>query len=277
MISNSMIGLLSKLLDDYFSRGSIVSILMSAGVPGNEPRKRDGQELNKAQLITEWLRRVNQENAGASSVVLGGILRSLLENDSRRRNDLGPSERAELEARLAESGLRYLNGGTLLPVLMTGGATPTLEELLRTHKFPAVLEEFNRATGNVQTDPRQAVLAAATILEAVCREYVVLHPALTMPNDQSLIPLYKVVRDNLGLDSATAADNDLKRTLGGLATVVDGIAALRTHASAAHAQRTSASQYVLSPPKARLAVQAAHTVVTFIIETWEECDPRPCR
>jgi|GEM_PF-5718788 len=151
MIPNPIIGLLANLLDRYFTRGDIVSILMAAGVPGEEPRRRrDGQELNKAQMVTEWLQRVNRENAAGSLAVLGRILRSLLEVDRRRRGDLDESERGDLNARLAESDLRYMNGGLLVPVVMTGGATPALQELLQARDFPGVLAEFNRATENVQ-------------------------------------------------------------------------------------------------------------------------------
>jgi hypothetical protein len=54
----------------------------------------------------------------------------------------------------------------------------------------------------------------------------------------------------------------------GLLGVVGGIGALRTHASSAHgAGRTT---YRFEPRHARLAVHAAHTIVTFTLESWDK-------
>ena len=71
----------------------------------------------------------------------------------------------------------------------------------------------------------------------------------------------------LGLNPALVPDDDIRRILSGLASVVDGIGALRTHASSAHGHGSQG--YELGPRQARLAVHAAHTLCLFVIETWE--------
>lgn len=67
----------------------------------------------------------------------------------------------------------------------------------------------------------------------MCREYVA-EENLTLPGDQSLHPLWKIVQKHLGLSPAGAHDDDLKKILGGLASVVDGVGAFRTHVGSAH-------------------------------------------
>ncbi len=51
-----------------------------------------------------------------------------------------------------------------------------------------------------------------------------------------------------------------------LSRLVDGIGALRTHASSAHG--AGKKQYKLEPRHARLAIHSAHTVTLFILESW---------
>jgi hypothetical protein len=48
---------------------------------------------------------------------------------------------------------------------------------------------------------------------------------------------------------------------------VDGLGALRTHVGSAHGRGRQA--YRTSPRHARLAVHAAHTLTTFVLETWD--------
>ena len=174
---------------------------------------------------------------------------------------------------LATHGLRYIRGGTILSTL-SSGAPKTVAALIKDKQFPAVVDEFGRATSNVETVPREAASAAANILEAICKEYIVQHPHIQMPAKQDLSSVFNVVRRDLGFDPSAIEDDDLRQILGGMFSAVNGIAALRTHASSAHAQNTSKRCYKLAPRHARLAVNAAHTVLAFILETWEYRDQK---
>lgn len=88
------------------------------------------------------------------------------------------------------------------------------------------------------------------------------------PTKQDLQGLWKTVRDSLGLDTKIIEDEDLKRILSGLYSITDGIGALRTHASSAHG--AGRKIYRLQPRHARLAINAAHTLTMFILESWDE-------
>ncbi|MGF6408385.1 abortive infection family protein [Paraburkholderia sp. MM5482-R1] len=143
----------------------------------------------------------------------------------------------------------------------------TLETMLSTFDYAAVDEEFNRALSNLESEPREAVSAASNILESFCKVYIA-DNGLEMPAKQDLKAVWSVVRKHLGFDASLVADQDLQTILTGLLAVVEGIGALRTHASSAHG--AGKTGYRLEPRHARLAIHAAHTVVLFGLETWDK-------
>ena len=91
---------------------------------------------------------------------------------------------------------------------------------------------------------------------------------LPKPLKQDLQNVWKVVRGDLGFDTKLVQDNDLKRVLSGILSIVDGIGAFRTHASSAHGE--GRKLYKLKPRHARLAINSAHTIALFVLETWDE-------
>ena len=85
------------------------------------------------------------------------------------------------------------------------------------------------------------------MLEAICKEYIIHHPSIEQPRQQDLAGVWNAVRNELKLDPKAVEDDDLRRVLGGLGSVVDGLAAYRTHASSAHSQDTSKRRYKMQP------------------------------
>lgn len=88
-----------------------------------------------------------------------------------------------------------------------------------------------------------------------------------MPKRQDLRSVWDVVRRDLGFDPSKVEEQDLKEILSGMFSAVNGISALRTHASSAHG--AGRKRYRLEARHARLAVHAAHTLVVFVIESWD--------
>jgi hypothetical protein len=166
---------------------------------------------------------------------------------------------------LAKNRLEYRQGGIILGANVS---TPTrsLETILHNRDIGALNNEFERALSNIEGDPPAAVTAACAIIEAFCRVYIE-DEHLDLPSEQSIKPLWKIVQKHIGFDPSQLADDDLKRILTGLASVVDGIGALRTHVGSAHGR--GLKSYKPSPRHARLAYHAAHTLVTFALETWD--------
>jgi len=146
------------------------------------------------------------------------------------------------------------------------GPTASLHELMRRRDIPAVKDEINRALKNVETDPPAAITAACATLESLFKT-IIADEALDLPADQSVLPLWKVVQGCLNLDPAKATDPQLKKMLGGLASVVHGIAELRSAVGSAHGRGPGAN--AIEPRHARLAIHSAHTVVVFVLESWK--------
>lgn len=240
------------------THASLDSLFMYAAAPGDPP---DGSKHVKA---LEWLRRVNKDEAVEPLAVLGRLIEGYMETPLNHWDDGGDREKKVL----AQCKLQYVDGGKVTSAVMPLAApSRTLEMMLSTFDYAAVDEEFNRALSNLESEPREAVSAAGNILESFCKIYIA-DNGLEMPAKQDLKAVWTVVRRHLGFDARQVADQDLQTILTGLLAVVEGIGALRTHASSAHGAGKTA--YRLEPRHARLAIHAAHTVVLFGLETWEK-------
>jgi hypothetical protein len=192
--------------------------------------------------------------------------RGIYEVDNSYRTEDQEAGRKKIRAVLARYRLSYHTGGL---VLGAANALPTksLTEVLKDRDLFEVDKEFERSLAHVQSDPPASVAAACSILESLFKVYIG-DNGLEMPNDQSLKPLWKTASKHLGFDPSVVEDEDLKKILSGMTSVVDGIRSLRTHRSTAHGQ--GRRPYRIQSRHARLAIHASHTLVTFVLETWDE-------
>ncbi len=270
-IPSALIAVVAELVAYAETHATLDSLFMYADAAGEPPQ---GSKPAKAQ---EWLRNTNKLSNDPLTVV-GRIISGYMDDPEM---DAGSKisewqtsyeyklQKRELvrkvEAVLARNGLHYLTGGHITK----GGLAPSkkLSELIQGRDMPAIHREFERAMETVDAKPREAVSAASNILESIFKIYIE-DNNLAMPDKQDLQPVFKVVRSHLGLDPNTVADLDLQKIITGLFSIVDGIGALRTHAGSAHSE--GRKSYKLEPRHARLAVSAAHTVATFVIETWDK-------
>lgn len=270
-IPPALLAIVSDLVSAAETHASINSLFMYADAPGEPP---EGSKHVKAQ---EWLRSVNKVHPEPLSV-LGAIISKYLEDPVMAADYVPPRYTTEdeytlkkrdnvrkIERVLANNGLQYRVGG----FITGGGLAPSksLGQLIKGREMPAIHREFDRAMETVEGKPREAVSAASNILESIFKTYIE-DNGLRMPEKQDLQPVFKVVRADLGLDPASIEDQDLQRIITGLFSIVDGIGALRTHAGSAHSEGRKG--YKLESRHARLAVNAAHTVATFVMETWDK-------
>ena len=244
------------------SHASLDGLFTYAGAPGDPP-----QGSKPAKALT-WLRLANKDANTNPIAVIGRLIETYMEESLDPDNTWDQhklEDRARIAKVLAECELQYLRGGKVVGAL--GAPSRTLEEFIRDRDTSSIDQEFNRALANVEVNPREAVSAASNILESVCKIYVS-DEGLEMPAKQDLKPVWTVVRKHLGFDPGALEDQDLQQILSGLISMVDGIGALRTHASSAHGAGRKA--YKLEPRHARLAVHSAHTVALFILESWRK-------
>ncbi|WOI57490.1 abortive infection family protein [Palleronia sp. LCG004] len=131
--------------------------------------------------------------------------------------------------------------------------------------------DLDRATRNAEDDPEDAVTAACSTLEAVCRSIIV-ELGLELPAKKDVSALVRAVQEPLGLspgrtDLPDLIASDIRKVLSGLTTATEGIGALRTHGGDAHGRERGHRR--IDPRIARLAIHASSTIALFLIETWE--------
>jgi hypothetical protein len=244
------------------------NLFFHADAPGDPP---EGSKPVKTQA---WLRRINKESENPL-VALGKLIECYMEipeQDEGENTFFGsPSGnpkkelKEKLESILSRCNLTYMSGGYVSDG--SSASSRSLAELIKGRDIPAIDTEFNRALSNVNSEPREAVSAACNILESIFKTYIS-DENLILPQKQDLQNVWKVVRADLGFDPSLVQDDDLKKVLSGILSVVDGIGAFRTHASSAHGE--GRKLYKLKPRHARLAIHSAHTLALFVLETWDE-------
>ena len=120
-----------------------------------------------------------------------------------------------------------------------------------------------------------AVTAACSTIESMCRS-ILLELGIPLPQRKDISALYKAVREPLGIspDRSNLAQeivDDVRKVLSGLATAIEGIGALRTHAGDAHGRERGFRR--IDARIARLAIHSASTVALFLLETWQQKYP----
>jgi hypothetical protein len=166
----------------------------------------------------------------------------------------------------------------LITKIESGRAPPALSRLSGTAdilNFDTVSRDLERALESVHRDPESAVTSACSTVESVCRS-ILIELGDELPAKKDIKGLFNAVKKPLALspdrtDIDPEIADDVRKILGGLATVVEGIGALRTHGGDAHGRERG---YVRMDARiASLAINAASTVALFLIETWQKKFP----
>lgn len=269
-IPTRMIGLLSEVLPDRYTKAQLESLFLYSGAPEEVP---DG---SKATMVQSWLRDVNLCSA-APLAVLGTILDDFFENRAPRDTvylDSSVDYLAKFEANkrrinetLTREGLTYIRGGNIVK----GGAVSTLslDDSVKRHGLKSVDIEIQRALSQIEQDPHAAAQYAGNVLEASLKAYLD-HHKKTYGDHDTLAELWKVAAEQIGLRPVDWDNKDLKRIASGLNNVVDGIAHLRNAKSGAHGKSEAQRRNItIKPRHARLAIHAAHTVAAYVLELIE--------
>lgn len=246
----------------YYSHDRLNTLFLESGAPGEPP---EGNCVRKCQW---WLKRCNSDPHVDAFSVLGKILEDFMEIEIEGigyDQEIRSKGQERVKRILAKYSLSYHQGGQILGG-SAGIPSKSLKEMLEGRDFISIDAEFQRAIKSVESDSATGITAACSIIESLCKVYIE-DEDLEMPTKQNIKNLWKVVSKSLGLDPRKIADQDITRILSGYASVVDGIGALRTHTSSAHGRGRKA--YRLEPRHARLAINAAHTLVSFVLETWD--------
>lgn len=277
-----VLAVLVDVLIESYSWSVLGTEFTTAGAPGEAP-----QGSGKAARCMAWLRRANAEAPDDALPLLGRLLHRFMEevlSDTQVwSEELGEmlaspaTRRAGLRDRmnkaLAGAGLAYIHGGHIIRGGVHVGACQ-LHELIRGKNLAAIEAEFETLAHRAATQPRDALSAAANIVEAVLGEMIAAW-GLTPPSNRSLNTLWTTVKPAINADPAAMPDPDLRKVVGAMAAMVDGLQGLRDDKSRAHALRPElARSYRIQPRHARLAVNAALASTVFLLETWNTAEKR---
>lgn len=261
-IPNSVIGAVASVIaNHYYSHSKLETLFMESGAPGDAP------EGNCERKCSEWLKRCNNDPEVEALEVLGRIIQKYMDQKPPQTFfDESPSRIEEgqerIKSALAQNQLSYrLNG-----CITQAGSSPiskTLEDYLKSGNFSSIEKEFERAVEHIQTDPHASVTAACSIIESALKFYIERFN-LIAPNKLNVMPLWAVVQPHLDLNTDATLAADQHKVLKGIASIIDGVGAFRSHIGSAHGRGSNPPSIVVA--EARLVVNAAHTLVVFIME-----------
>lgn len=110
-----------------------------------------------------------------------------------------------------------------------------------------------------------AITNARTLVESVCM-YVLEDSQIEYKKDGNLIKLYKCVSEYLNMKPVLYESDSLKQITSGFFSIIQGLAGLRNELSDAHGK--DRKSYKPQERHARLAVNAAHTVSDYLLESY---------
>jgi Abortive infection C-terminus len=261
----AVMAVVSDVIGSRYTHAEIDNLMERAGIELNSPPGKNRQVKTRA-----WLQSANQTSSDPLAT-LGKMLIEFMEIpfwSPSRDADVYEPLRERIRKALADYGLAYVKGGYITKVGATL-VTKTLGDIISARDLSGLQTEFNRIHENEESDPAAAVTASCALLESLFKTYIE-EGNLPMPAEQSIRPLWKVIRADLRLDPAATNDDDLRTTLTGLAAIVEGTGSLRTHKGSAHGRGKTI--YKLKPRHARLASHAAFTLASFVLEAWQERD-----
>jgi hypothetical protein len=217
-IPNPVIAVVAEVIGQhYYSHSKLNTLFMEAGAPSDPP------EGNCVQKCLSWLKRANDTLDVDPLKVLGGVLFQFMEigGGGNYYGEALSKARERVRSVLGRCGLTYHESGI---VLAGGAATPvaSLNEALRHRDLPTLEIEFKRALDTLEQDPPAAVTAASSIFESLFK-VILEEEGLPLPQKETIKPLWAAVQDKLGLSPATVSDEDVRRVLSGLTSIVEPV------------------------------------------------------
>ena len=137
--------------------------------------------------------------------------------------------------------------------------------LLESNQLHSVIDDFNRAYENLESDPEQSIASASSTLESICKSICDFFEE-DYPKALHMQPLISKAYKLLNLSPDQHADEHIKKILGGLNSVATGIGTLRSKNSSAHGH--GIKKVRLSTRHSRLVVNSCMTIGLFILETY---------
>lgn len=274
-IPSPVIGILGEIFSENYTHADIDRLFAYADAPEENPGG------NKVQKSVDWLRAINKQSPSPLEV-LGRLLEDILEkpgwdssSDDNWMHGEEPEWSIDLKKRqerirktLARSGLIYSVGGHIGAASATPSAS--LDDMVSQRGLSAVEVEMKRALRQIEDDPNAAAQYVGNVLEARFKAYLNKKKIAYNENGDTLNDLWRLTRDDLGINPKDLEAKDLKKIASRLGSIVDGTMYLRNKRSSAHG-RTEAEHTAtaIRPRHARLVIHSAHTLAAYVLECLE--------
>lgn len=141
-----------------------------------------------------------------------------------------------------------------------------VSETLTNVDSDTIHQAWRRALQRRFDDPYGAITAARTLLETVCKHILDLS-RISYGNSPSLPELYRLTSGILNLAPGQQTERELRRIFGGITVVIEGIGSIRNLLGDAHGRGIGSEHAYVH--HAKLAVNLAGTLATFLIDVWE--------
>ncbi|MBA3629907.1 MAG: abortive infection family protein [Actinobacteria bacterium] len=156
-------------------------------------------------------------------------------------------------------------------VLGTAPVMLAIERFDRLGEPKVLLDHLHRIDASTGSDPAAAIGSAKELAESTFK-FVLDDYSVTYQRNASLMDLYKLVATALALTresvpASAKGSQAAHKVLQNMATAIQSLAELRNELGLGHG-RTASSPALAR--HARLAANAARTVVEFVLETWHE-------
>lgn len=218
-------------------------------------------EGNCRNKCITWLKNCNDHPEVKALEVFGAVIQDYMDHESPSTSVT--EGRKSVNNAFSKNQLSYRING----IITTAGSTSiskTLEDFLRSGDFSSIEDEFDRAVKNIQGDPHSSITASCAIIEAALKFYIERSNDLDMPGRLNAMNLWHVVQRHLTLNDDETLATDQHKALKGISSMIDGVGSFRSHIGSAHGRGSNPSKIVVA--EARLVVNAAHTLVIFIME-----------
>lgn len=235
---------------------------------------------SRVPALTDYLRQLLDTDPQGGAKLARVIVRAAEPDDYVNHPGSQQAVISHLNRFLARDGLEIVlrnDQPQLVQLGRSGVVVGAISAKAATIDFDTVQRDIKRALDSARDDPEDAVTAACSIIESVCRSILV-ELKLGLPAKKDIDGLVRAVQEPLSLspgrsDLPAEIAADVRQVLSGLTTTAKGIGALRTHAGDAHGRERGFKR--IDARIARLAIHGASTLALFLIETWELRQHRP--
>ncbi len=147
-----------------------------------------------------------------------------------------------------------------------------IESMLQGSPIDTIQHELTRAILSVATDPADTLTAASSMIEATYK-FVLHGMGMSYPQNQDMRGLSKAVYPLLDISPDKEADEDFRALFRGAITIAHSVASIRTKIGDAHGASPTRGNPI--ERHARLAVNIAGAVCSFLLETYNEKKTKP--